>query len=86
LYFLWIDVDQQQFIFWQGVPDHPASVGHLQIFQKLEARPVSAGPRTEEPFPQWCQNSAKMMMIGSGIPSSQSSKPLPKPTETSIAF
>jgi len=38
------------------------------------------------PYTQWCQNNASKMMIGNGTPISQSSKPLPKPMISSIAF
>jgi hypothetical protein len=54
-----------------------------------EARPMMAGPLISRrvvssmALPQWCQNSASKMMIGSGIPSNQRSKPLPRPTGAS---
>jgi hypothetical protein len=35
---------------------------------------------------QWCQNSANKMMIGIGIPSSQSRIPLPKPMSLLLSF
>ena len=35
---------------------------------------------------QWCQNSANKIMIGIGIPSSQSRMPLPKPMSLLLFF